>query len=93
MRHIARRGELFVEFQEKVVKEHIVYMGNNTYCDALREGKCKFSINESVSVIKNVLYVPSIHRNLLFVLVLDKKRLIRSNLSMGMYSLEMGLYQ
>ena len=48
-------------------------MGNNTYSDVLREGRCKFSIGDSVIVLNNVLYVPSVRRNLISVLVLDEK--------------------
>ena len=48
-------------------------MGNNTYTDVLGEGRCKFSISDSVIVLNNVLYVPSVCRNLIFVPVLDEK--------------------
>ena len=48
-------------------------MGNNTYSDVLGEGRCKFSIGDSVIVLNNVLYVSSVRRNLISVLVLDEK--------------------
>ena len=72
-RHIARNRELFVDLKEKQLGEHREYMGNNTYSDVLGEGKCKFSIGDSVIVLNNVLYVPSVRRNLTSVSVLDKK--------------------
>uniref|UniRef100_A0A2N9FQW6 CCHC-type domain-containing protein n=1 Tax=Fagus sylvatica TaxID=28930 RepID=A0A2N9FQW6_FAGSY len=72
-RHIARNCELFVDLKEKQLGEHRVYMGNNTYSNVLGERRCKFSIGDSVIVLNNVLYVPSIRRNLIFVLVLDEK--------------------
>ena len=73
IRHIARNRELFVDFKEKQLGEHRVYMGNNTYSDVLGEGKCKFFIGDSVIVLNNVLYVPSVRRNLIFVPMLDEK--------------------
>jgi hypothetical protein len=72
-RHITRSREFFVDFKEKVVGEHKVYMGNNTYSNVLGEGKCKISIKGSVIVLRDVLYVPSIRRNLISVSILDNK--------------------
>jgi hypothetical protein len=72
-RHITRSYEFFVDFKEKPTSEQKIYIGNNTYSDVLREGKCKFSVNESIIVLYNVLYVPSIRRNLISVLILDGK--------------------
>jgi hypothetical protein len=75
-RHITRSREFFVDFKEKSVGEHKVYMGNNTYNDVLGEGKsekCKISINRSIIVLYNVLYVPNICRNLISVPILDDK--------------------
>jgi hypothetical protein len=72
-RHITRDREFFVDFKEKAVGEHKVYMGNNTYSDVLSEGKCKISVKGSVVVLHNVLYVPNIQRNLISVPVLDGK--------------------
>ena len=48
-------------------------MRNNTYNDVLGEVKCKFSIGDSVIVLNNVLYMPSIRRNLISIPVLDEK--------------------
>jgi hypothetical protein len=48
-------------------------MGNNTYSDVLGEGKCKISVNGSIIVLYNVLYVPNIRRNLISVPILDDK--------------------
>jgi hypothetical protein len=48
-------------------------MGNNTYSDVLGESKCKISVNGSIIVLYNVLYVSSIHRNLISVPILDDK--------------------
>jgi hypothetical protein len=62
-----------VDFKEKAVREHQVYMGNNTYSDVLGEGKCKISIKGSVIVLHDVLFVPSIRRNLISVPILDSK--------------------
>jgi hypothetical protein len=48
-------------------------MGNNTYNDVLGKGKCKISVNGSIIVLYNVLYVPNIRRNLISVPILDDK--------------------
>ena len=72
-RHIVRNRELFVDLKEKQLGEHRVYMRNNTYSDVLGEGTCKFSIGDSVIVLNNVLYLSSVHRNLISVPVLDEK--------------------
>ena len=50
-----------------------MYMRNNTYNDVLGEGRCKSSIGDSVIVLNNVLYVPTVRRNLISVPVLDEK--------------------
>jgi hypothetical protein len=55
------------------VKTKFTCMGNNTYSDVLGEGKCKIFDNRSVIVLYNVLFVPSIRRNLIFVPILDDK--------------------
>jgi len=73
--HIVKGQIFFVEFKERAVKEHKVYMSNNTYNDVLGEGKCKISFNESVIALYDVLYVPYIHRNLICVTVLDKYKI------------------
>jgi hypothetical protein len=62
-----------VDFKEKAVGDHKVYMGNNTYSDVLGEGKCKISIKGLVIVLHDVLYVPSIRKNLISVPILDNK--------------------
>jgi hypothetical protein len=72
-RHIIRSHKFFVNFKGKPIGEHKVYMGNNTYSDVLGEGKCKFSVNGSIIVLYNVLYVPSIHRNIIYVFILYDK--------------------
>jgi hypothetical protein len=72
-RHIARNHELFVDLKEKQLGKHRVYMRNNTYSDVLGEGRCKFSIGDSVIVLNNMLYVPSVCKNLISVPVLDEK--------------------
>jgi hypothetical protein len=48
-------------------------MGNNTYSDVLGEGKCKIFVKRSIVVLNNVLYMPNIRRNLIYVSVLDGK--------------------
>jgi hypothetical protein len=73
IRHIARSREFFVDFKEKAIGEHKVYMGNNPYSDVLGEGKCKISIKGSIIVLHDVLYVPSIRMNLISVPILDNK--------------------
>ena len=72
-RHIIRSREFFVNSKEKVVGEHKVYIGNNAYSYVLGEGKCKISIKGSIIVLHDVLYVPSIRRNLISVPILDNK--------------------
>jgi hypothetical protein len=72
-RHITRCREFFVDFKEKPISEHKVYMGNNTYSDVLGEDKCNFFVNGSIIVLYNVLYVPSIRKNLIYVSILEDK--------------------
>ena len=72
-KHITRDREFFVDFKKKAVGEYKVYMGNNTYSDVLGEGKCKISVKGSIVVLHNVLYVPNIQKNLIFVPILDGK--------------------
>jgi hypothetical protein len=72
-RHITKDQEFFVDFKEKAVGEHKVYMGNNTYNNVLGKGKCKISVKWSIIVLHNVLYVPNIRKNLIYVPVLDGK--------------------
>ena len=43
------------------------------YNDALGQRKCKISVNRSIIVLYNVLYVPSIHTNLIYIPILDDK--------------------
>ena len=74
--HIASK-ELFVEMKEKKIEENKVYMENNTYSDVLGEGKCKLSINSIVVVLSDVLYVPDVRRNLIYVSILDKKKVMK----------------
>ena len=74
-RHRARSKELFVDLREKKLGGQKVYMGNNTYSDVLGEGNCRLSINSIIVILSNVLYVPNVRRNLIFVSILDKKRL------------------
>ena len=71
--HITRSKELFIDLKEKKIGEYKVYMRNDTYSDVLGERNCKLSINGIVVNLSNVLYVPSVCRNLIFVSVLDKK--------------------
>ena len=59
--------------RKKSAGEHKVYMGNNTYSDVLGEDKCKIFVNGSIIVLYNILYVPSIRRNLILVPILDEK--------------------
>jgi hypothetical protein len=68
-RHIARGRGIFVDFKEKTVGEHKVYIGNNTYSDVLGKGKCKISINGSVIILNDILYVPSICINLKYACI------------------------
>ena len=70
-RHITRSCEFFVNFKEKSAGEHKVYTGNNTYNDVLGECKCKISVNKSIIVLYNVMYVPNIRRNLISIPILD----------------------
>ncbi|XP_028097311.1 uncharacterized protein LOC114297141 [Camellia sinensis] len=76
-RYIVQNKDMFVEFTEKKVGEHKIYMGNNSYSDVLGIGNCQFSINETSivlhDVLHNVLYVPSIRRNLISISVLTQK--------------------
>ncbi len=72
-KELADVGHTLSEKMQVTVVLNRVYMGNNTYSDVFGEGRCKFSISDSVIVLNNVLYVPSVHRNLIFVPMLDEK--------------------
>ena len=72
-RHICRNKDMFVKLEDKQTGEHKVYMGNNTYCDVLGQGTCKFKVNGSVILLSDVLYVPTVRRNLVSLFVLDQK--------------------
>ncbi|KAM2213096.1 hypothetical protein ACFX1S_023316 [Malus domestica] len=48
-RHVSKDKSCFINFKEKALGEHRLYMGNNTYVDVLGEGDCK--INNSKSTI------------------------------------------
>ena len=72
-KHTKGNREFFVDLKEKAVREHKVYMGNNTYSDVLGKGKCKIFVKRSIIVLHNVLYIPNIRRNLISISILDGK--------------------
>ncbi|KAK0606530.1 hypothetical protein LWI29_000218 [Acer saccharum] len=72
-RHVCKDKNSFFVFKDKALGEHRLYMGNNTYVDVLGEGDCKIISKTSTIILKNVLYAPSIRRNLVSVSVLEKK--------------------
>ena len=53
MRHIVRDERFFLEMKEKSIGEQREYMGNDTYSDVLREGKCKRYINGSLVILSD----------------------------------------
>ena len=69
---MSRNCDEFVTFKEEL-GEHKVYIGNKTYCDVLGEVNCNFISNGRSIMLLDVLYVPSIRRNLVSVPVLDEK--------------------
>lgn len=72
-RHVCKDKSFFININEKAQGEHRLYMGNNTYIDVLGEGDCKLSCNGTNVILKNVLYAPTIRRNLISVAMLEKK--------------------
>ncbi|KAM1500447.1 hypothetical protein ACFX10_023002 [Malus domestica] len=72
-RHVSKDKSCFINFKEKALGEHRLYMGNNTYVDVLGEGDCKIKNSKSTIVLKNVLFAPNIRRNLVSVSVPEKK--------------------
>uniref|UniRef100_A0A2N9HAA9 CCHC-type domain-containing protein n=1 Tax=Fagus sylvatica TaxID=28930 RepID=A0A2N9HAA9_FAGSY len=57
-RLIARNRELFVDFKEKQLGEHRVYMGNNTYNDVLGEDKGLIKSRDAVFIEDTKLITP-----------------------------------
>ncbi|XP_028116268.1 uncharacterized protein LOC114314035 [Camellia sinensis] len=55
-RHIVQNKDMFMEFTDKKVGEHRIYMGNNSYSDVLSIGNCQFSINGTSIMLHDVLY-------------------------------------
>ncbi|KAL5767614.1 hypothetical protein ACOSQ2_014397 [Xanthoceras sorbifolium] len=72
-RHVCKDKSCFFNIKDKAPEEHRLYMGNNTYVDVLGKGNCKIAFDNFTIILQNVLYAPSIRRNLIFVYVLEKR--------------------
>ena len=73
-RHVAKTRDFFVDMKEVKADDHRVYMGNNTYCDALGNGTVKIMIpGERNLYLSDVLFAPTLTCNLIFIPCLDEK--------------------
>ena len=73
-RHVAKTRDFFVDMKEVKVGDHRVYMGNNTYCDALGIGTVEIMIpGERNLYMSDVLFAPTMTCNLIFIPCLDEK--------------------
>ena len=55
--------------------EQRIFMGNNTYLDVVGIGTYKLDLEDSVMFLKNVMFAPSMRRNLVSVPALLKNGL------------------
>ena len=73
-RHVAMAKESFAEMKEISPGEHKIYMGNNTYCDVLGIGSVRVPLlGGNTLVLTDVLYAPTIRRNLISIPLLTQK--------------------
>lgn len=72
-RHVAKNKESFVELKEVKAGDHRIYMGNNSYCD-VGIGTVKIMLPGDKNLyLTDVLYSPTMRRNLISVPRLDEK--------------------
>ncbi|KAG5565586.1 hypothetical protein RHGRI_001486 [Rhododendron griersonianum] len=73
-RHVAKNKESFVELKEVKASDHRIYMGNNSYCDVVGIGTVKIMLpGDKNFYLTDVLYSPTMRRNLISVPRLDEK--------------------
>ena len=71
-RHFCANKELFNDFEESTDGER-VYMGNSTTVVVMGKGKFLLKLTSGMTLsLNNVLYVPSVRRNLVSGALLDK---------------------
>ena len=72
--HVAKTRDFFVDMKEVKANDHHVYIGNNTYCDVLGIEAVKIMIlGERNLYLSNVLFAPTMKRNLISIPCLDEK--------------------
>ncbi|KAG5550800.1 hypothetical protein RHGRI_015682 [Rhododendron griersonianum] len=72
--HVAKNKESFVEMKEVKAGDHRIYMGNNSYCDVVGIGTVKIMLPGNKNLyLTDVLYSPTMRRNLISVPRLDEK--------------------
>ncbi|KAF3792772.1 Retrovirus-related Pol polyprotein from transposon TNT 1-94 [Nymphaea thermarum] len=71
--HIAKTKEGVIHMENLSLKTHKVYMGNNSYCDVMGIGTYRLNVGGTSVVLNEVLYVPSMRRNLVSVPALTGK--------------------
>ncbi|KAF3790622.1 hypothetical protein EJ110_NYTH16182 [Nymphaea thermarum] len=85
-RHITKTKE-YVICMEDLSSGHKVYMGNNSYCDIMGVGSYQLNVGDISVVLNEVLYVPSMRRNLVSVPALTGKgfevRFVPKKVTMG----------
>ena len=64
------------EFVEVKKGEQKIYMGNRTHLDVVGVGTYKLNLKDNLLVLKDVLFVPGIRRDLISVPALSKKGLV-----------------
>ncbi|KAK2985165.1 hypothetical protein RJ640_011986 [Escallonia rubra] len=73
-RHVAKTRKNFVEMRDVKASDHKLSMGNNMYCDVLGVGTVKILLpGQNNLILTDVLYVPNMRRNLLYVPRMDEK--------------------
>ena len=71
-RHFCANKELFNDFEESTDRE-CVYMGNSTTAVIMGKGKVKLRLTSGKTLsLNNILYIPSLRRNLIFGDFLNK---------------------
>ncbi|KAL0345526.1 UNVERIFIED_CONTAM: hypothetical protein Sradi_4383900, partial [Sesamum radiatum] len=71
-KHFCSNKELFQEFKEAADSE-CVFMGNSTTVSVLGNGKVLLKLtSEKILTLQDVLYVPSLRRNLISGSLLNK---------------------
>ena len=72
--HIERDRNAYVNFHRISKGSRSIYMGNNTSTDVLGIDTCKLLMRKGCALyLYDVLYMPEVRRNLVFVVVLVKR--------------------